>query len=96
MAGTSSNSVLYILDTSDNIILIRSSVATTIPISLSTRASIGSTLLSNINSVPFGDTTNNITGTSLLNVYPGLWAITFKWKIVTDNSGLGNGLNYVK
>jgi hypothetical protein len=25
-----------------------------------------------------------------------LWAITFKWKIVTDNSGLGDGLNYVK
>jgi hypothetical protein len=60
------------------------------------KVSIGSSLQSSINSVDFVDTENQITGTSLLNVHPGIWAVTIKWKFTPDNTGLGSGLAYVK
>lgn len=66
MAGTSENSVLYILDTLDNLISIRSSVVKTFPILTIPRISVGSSLQSPVSSVPFGDTLNKITGASLI------------------------------
>ena len=96
MAGTSNNSVLYILDTSNDLITIRSSVVSKKTISILPHTCVGSIIRSNLNSVPFGNTTDKQTGAQLLNLHEGLWSISFKWKIVTDNSTNGNGINYVR
>jgi hypothetical protein len=97
MAGTSDNSVLYILDTSGNIISIRSSVVTKTPILRPSNVSLGSTIRSELNTVAFGLTQNKITGTSLL-IHAGLWGISLKWKITKNGSNIDtvNGINYVK
>jgi hypothetical protein len=98
MAGTSNNSVLYILDVSGNIISIRSSVVKTTPITTIPRTAIGSSLQSPVTSVAFGLTLDIITGATLLNVHPGVWAISFKWAFtrLNDNSVDGNGIKYIK
>jgi hypothetical protein len=96
MAGTSDNSVLYVLDEYGDIINIRSSVVSKSYLPSISKVSIGSSRQSSINSVSFGNTENQITGTSLLSIHPGLWAVTIKWKFTPDNTGLGDGLAYVK
>lgn len=57
------------------------------------RIIVGYSLNSKTKNIPFVKTHNLITGTSILDVPPGVWSICFGWKMGAEGNN-GDGTNY--
>ena len=60
-----------------------------------TKFAIGTTMKSSTDSVDFVNTSTFITGTSLINIPPGVWSVSFGWMFSASSSN-GDGVNKVK
>ena len=85
LAASQDGTILYIVSNSGDIITRR--------IQESKFFVIGYTLSHKTSKVPFINTKNLITGTSILCIPPGVWSISFGWKMSAEGK-LGNGQNY--
>lgn len=84
-AASQDGKILYILSNSGDIVTRR--------IQTPSLYAIGYTLRSETDKVPFINTRNSITGTTLSCIPPGVWSISFGWKMGTEGKQ-GNGQNY--
>ena len=82
------SSILYILTHNGDIITKRR-------LNTNSVYALGTVLKSFTSSIAFVNTSTTITGSSLLNIQPGVWSVTFGFKM-TSSSNVGDGDNNIK